>query len=470
MMSLFNILNIGSSSLDAQTTGTSVTGENLANVNNPAYARQQVQLAATNPLNTLIGQEGTGVSAVAITQVRDALLDGQIQAEAGVTGSLNSQQTILQDAEAALNEEVTNNSTSGADSSPNGIAAQLSDFFNSLQSLSSAPADVSQRQSVIGNAQQLATQLNQAASSIAGLAANIKTSIDTGVAGVNSDLAQIANLNKQIIQAQGINGTPNELLDQREQVMEDLATKVNFTTSNDGNGAVSVLIGGVPMVAGVNQIDSVAAAFSPVTGKYLVQDTDTGNFLTLAGGSIEGNITVRDGALQQLQTSLDTLSSQLVTSVNSVYSSGFDLNGNTGQNFFNGTNAATISVNSALLTDPTQFQASGTAGANGDNTVALALAQLNNTPISNLGGLTFTGNYASIVANLGTAAASVNNQIVNNGAMTQMLTNQRSSVSGVNIDEEMTNLMQYQKAYQASAELISTVNQMLQTVVNMKTT
>jgi flagellar hook-associated protein 1 FlgK len=159
----------------------------------------------------------------------------------------------------------------------------------------------------------------------------------------------------------------------------------------------------------------------------------------------------------------------LISSVNSVYSTGYDLNGNTGQNFFTGADASSIGVNSALANDPSQFQASGTAGATGDNTVALALAQMANTSISGLNNQTFGDNYAATVANLGTALSSVNTQVTNNASVTQMLSNQYDSVSGVNVDEEMTNLLQYQKAYEASAELITTINQMLQTVVSMKT-
>ncbi len=466
MMGLFNILNMSAGALDAQTTGTSVTGENLANVNNPAYARQRVLLGPSPPLQTLIGQEGTGVESVSISQIRNALVDTQIQAEAGVSSSLNSQQTALQFAEAALSEQITNASTSGADSSPSGLASSLTSFFNALQSLTTSPSSTSLRQAVTASAKQLTDQFNLVSSQLTGLTNTINTSITDDVSVANQDIAQIANLNKQIVQTNGIGGNPNELLDQREQVLEDLATKVNFTAVTEANGSVDVTIGGVGMVAGVNQIDSLTAAYNLV-GSFQIKAQNTGAFLSLAGGSIEGNITARDGAIAQLQTGLDTLASQLVTSVNSVYSTGFDTNGNTGQNFFTGTNAATIGVNSTVAGDPKQFQANG---ANGDNSVVLALAQLANNNIAGLNNQTFTGSYAATVANLGSSLSTVNNQITNAGAMTQMLTNQRASISGVNIDEEMTNLMQYQKAYQASAEVISIVNQMLQTVVSMKTT
>jgi flagellar hook-associated protein 1 FlgK len=192
--------------------------------------------------------------------------------------------------------------------------------------------------------------------------------------------------------------------------------------------------------------------------------------LTLTGGSIQGTIDVRDGALATLRGNIDTLAGQLITQVNTIHSAGFDLNGGTGQNFFTGTDAATLGVNSALVADPSMIQASGNAGATGDNSVALALAGLANAAQAGLGNQTFTQNFSATVAALGQSLASVNDQTVNQSAVTSMLSNQRSSISGVNIDEEMTNLMAFQKAFDASAKLISTVNDMLITVVNMKVT
>jgi flagellar hook-associated protein 1 FlgK len=178
---------------------------------------------------------------------------------------------------------------------------------------------------------------------------------------------------------------------------------------------------------------------------------------------------VRDGALAQLQNSVNTLASQMITQVNGIYSTGYDLNGNTGQNLFTGTDAANIGVNSAVVNDPSTFQASGTAGDSVDNTTVLALAQLGNQSIAGLNGQSFSGSYAGTVEALGSALESVNSQSTSSAAVSSMLTNQRSSESGVSTDEEMTNLITYQKAYEASAELITTLNEMLQTLNAMKT-
>jgi flagellar hook-associated protein 1 len=466
MLGLLGTLDLAASSLSVQEEAMEVTGQNLANVNNPAYTRQQLEIQSATPLQTPIGEEGTGVEATGISQASDALLNSQIQAENSVNSSLTAQATALQDAETNLNEQITN--TANGTASPSGLTADIASLFNAFQSVSTDPTDLTERQSLIASAQELTGQFNEVSTQLGQVGTQINQSIQSGVTSANQDLAQIANLNQQIVQADADGGSANDLSDQREAAIEDLSNYVNITATTQTNGAVNIDIGGVTMVSGQNNTDSLAT-YTNGSGQLLVQAQNAGTPLTLTSGSIEGNITTRDGALASLQTSVNTLASQLITQVNGIYSSGYDLNGNTGADFFTGTGASDIGVNSALASDPGAFQASATAGAAGDNTVALNLANLANTSISGLNNETFSQNWAQTVGTLGNTISSVNDQLNNSSSVQQMLSSQRDSVSGVNIDEEMTNLMQYQKSYEASAELVSTLNEMLQTVVNMKT-
>jgi flagellar hook-associated protein 1 FlgK len=207
--------------------------------------------------------------------------------------------------------------------------------------------------------------------------------------------------------------------------------------------------------------------------------------LALSGGSIEGSLTARDGTLAALNSSINNLATEISTQFNNVYQYGYDLNGNTGQDLFTssdvgGITAWNIRVNPALLADPSSFQASGTKGDTGgteddtgDNTVALALANLGNQPITDVStgfnNQTFSQYYSQTVGTFGSSLQSVNEQLANSTSVAQMLSTQRDSASGVDTDTEMTNLLQFQKAYEASAELVSTVNAMLETLVTMKT-
>jgi flagellar hook-associated protein 1 FlgK len=468
MVSLFGILNMGGQALAVNQEATAVTGQNLANVNNPAYADEQLQIQEATPLDTTSGQEGTGVEAVSITSLRDALLDSQIASEDSVTGSLTSQQSALQQAEAYLNEDLSNTSNSSVASSSNGLTADISNLFSSLQTLSTDPSNISDRQAVVQSAQELTEQFNQVSSGLDTVTSSLNSSIQSGVSASNQDLTQIASLNQQIVAAQASGGSAEQLVDEREQAIENLSGYVNLTTSAQADGSVNITIGGVTMVSGETTPDSLAT-YTDSNGQLLVQAQNAGTPLTLTGGSIEGSITARDGTIATLQSSINTLATQLISSVNQVYSTGYDLNGNNSQSqFFTGTDASDIGVNTTVVNDPSTFQAAATAGDPGDNTVVLEMANLANQSMSGLNNQTLSQNYSEAVGSFGSSLQSVNEQLSSSTSVAQMLSTQRGSTSGVDTDTEMTNLLQFQKAYEASAELVTTVNEMLQTVVNMK--
>ena len=169
-----------------------------------------------------------------------------------------------------------------------------------------------------------------------------------------------------------------------------------------------------------------------------------------------------------MRDGLNTIATQLISQVNTVYSAGYDLNGNTGALFFTGTDASDIAVDPGLLNDPSTLQAAGTAGAAGDNAVALALAKLATAKIGGLGNQTFNDAYGQQVVNLGNSLANANDQVANHEAVNNLLMSRRDSVSGVSLEEEMTSLISYQKAYQAAARIVTTVDQMLDDLLNMK--
>lgn len=474
MLGLFSTLNLGARSLEAEQTALDVTGQNLANVNNPAYSRQRATIQTSTPTPTSFGLEGTGVDVTGIQQFRSALLDGQIREESSVGGYWTAQQTALQSAQSELGQFLNlntsgTNSTSSTDSSASGqnLSDQLSNLFNAFQAVATDPSSLAQRQSLVGQAQTLASSLNQSSQQLATLNDNLNTTVGHDVDSANQLLSDIADLNGQIAKVTASGGTANDLNDTREQKLESLAKLVNIQTTTNADGTVDVSVGGAQLVAG-GKVQDTLQTYDPGNGQLLVETKTSATPLTLTGGSIQGTIDARDGGLQTLRDNLDTLASNLITQVNSIYSSGYDLNGNTGANFFTGTDAATIGVNSALQNDPSQVQAAGVSGAPGDNTVALKLARLGQQSVAALGNQTFSSAYAEDVAGFGNAVSKANNQVANQNAVNSLLLQQRDSYGGVSIEEEMSNMISYQYAYQASAKIITAVDQMLQTVVNMK--
>jgi len=474
MLGLFGTLNMAARSLQTQMAGVETAGQNLANVNTPGYSRQQVVIQTSTAIQSGVGPQGTGANLVAIQQITDALLNGQIQSQGSVTGYWNANQSALDTAQTALNEFL--NSTQGtagsATTTSSGLSDQLSSLFNAFQAVATSPTSVSARQALIGQAQALATTFSQLNSRLDTLHTTLDSSLTNQVDSANQLLKDIATLNGQIQTAENYTGgVANDLRDLRQQKLEGLAKLINIQTSTDANGMIDVTVGGnLSLVSGNQVADTLKTADPGNTGQLLVY-TASGNALVtpLTGGSMAGTLDARDGTLATLQTRINTLAAQLITQVNTLHSAGYSLTGSTGANFFTGTDASNIAVNQTLADDPTLIQAAGTSGATGDNSVALTLAQLATAAQAGLNNQTFSADYAQTVAQLGNALNNANNQATNQTAVTNLLANQRNSVCGVNLDEEMTNLMTFQRAYQASAHLVSTVDQMLQTILAMKT-
>ena len=468
-------MNLGARSLQTQRQGVEVAGHNLANVNNPAYARQRINIQTSITLPTSFGPQGTGADVVSIQQLRSALLDGQIQTEESVRGFLDAKQKALQNGEAILGQQIDRQSSgaqgaaaTGSSGAQNGIAEGLSAFFNAFQSLSTDPTSLSERQAVLMQGQNLSSQFRQMDSRLGQLHSALDESLKSDVASANDLLAAIAGYSGDIAKAEALApGSANDLRDLRLQKVEELAKLTNLQTSEQSDGIFHVSISGATVVSGSTVADTLET-YDAGGGQMLVRAKTAGTPLALTGGSIQGTMDARDGALQGLRSDLNDLAAMLITQVNAVHRPGFSLTGATGADLFSGTNAADLDVTSALAGDPALLQASGASGAVGDNQVALALAQLAHQPQANLSNQTLSQSYAQTVAGYGNSVAVVNGQISDQSVVEKMLQRQRDSVSGVSLDEEMTDLIKFQKAFEASAHLITTVDEMLTTILNLQ--
>jgi len=471
MLGLYGTLNLAAQSMDAQMAGVEVTGQNLANVNTTGYARQTVDIETSPDISTNVGPEGTGAEVASIQQISDSLLDSQIQSQQSVSGYWNSQQTALQSAQTNLDEYLNgtaSSSSSSTDTTSTGLSAQLSGLFSDFSSLATTPTSVTAQQAVVNQAQNLATTFNQVSSQLDQLNTSLNSSVTSDVSSANGLLTNIASLNSEITSAESSGGTANDLLDTREQDLENLSQLVNITTTTGTGSAVNISIDGQTLVSGGQTLDQLQT-YDSGNGNLLVQTATGGVPLTLTGGSIQGTIDARDGTLATLQSNLNTLASTLITQVNGVEASGYSPTGTTGTALFTGTGASDIAVNSSLVNNPALLQSSDSASSSSDNSVALQLADLSSATQSDLNDQTFSDSYDSTVASLGDALQTANDQVTNQTAVTTMLQTQQSDVSGVNVDQEMTNLMGFQRAYEASAQLVTTINTMMGDTLTMKT-
>ncbi|MCX8155511.1 MAG: flagellar hook-associated protein FlgK [Verrucomicrobiae bacterium] len=473
MLGLFGTLDMGARSLQNQLTGIEVTGHNLANVNNPAYARQRVRFQTSTTIPTPLGPQGTGAQAVAITQLRNALLDRQLIGEAGLSAFWQTQQQLLEQAETSLGQTLDRqtDSLSAAGtttvSGQLGLAENLSDLFNAFQSVATQPASLEERQVLIQKAQTLAGQFNRLAARFASLQSTINSQLQDEAAAVNRLTAEIAALNHQIARTElSARGPANDLRDLRQEKLEELGKYLNLEAVEDETGQINVSVNGLMLVDGQQQTLQLQT-YEAASGRLLLRTSD-GQPLSLTSGSLAGLVETRDGPLADTLDRLNRLAAALATAVNSVHVNGYDLQGNTGLPFFSGTDAATLRVHDALVENPARFQAAAVPGAAGDNQIALALARLATAPQAALGNQAFQQFYHQTVTSLGESVAQASRQVKNQEAVEQMLRRQRDAVSGVSLDEEMTEMVKFQKAFQASARLVSAIDEMLDTVITMK--
>lgn len=475
MLGLFGTLNLANRSLQTQRNATEVAGHNLANVNTPGYSRQRVAIETSITVPSDMGLQGTGADAVSIVQLRDRLLDRNIVNETSVRAAYEGRQRALQFAQAALGQAIDRQATGASGSAAasgvggqHGIAEELSELFSAFQSLSTHPTSSAERQVLVIKAQNLATQFNEVSRRFDDLRSSLNESLGSDVDQANIALSDIAKLNDQIIAAElGTEAKANDLRDIRQKRIEDLAKLVRIDTVENGNGGVDVSIDGVQLINGRNVLDTLES-YDAGGGQFLVRTQTGGTALNLTGGTMQGTIDARDNDLVTLQSDLDTLAGALITQVNAIHAGGFGLDGTTGAAFFTGSDASDIGFNQTLANDPSRIQASGVSGTKGNNAVVLQLAQLADAPQAALSGQTFLQYYGQTTAKLGQYLNGLNTQLGNQEIVEQMLLRQRDAVSGVSMDEEMTDLIRFQRAFEASARLITTVDEMLETVVNLK--
>ena len=330
MLGLFGTLNLGQRSLQTQQQGIEVAGHNLANVNNPAFARQRVIIQTSPTVQTGIGPQGTGADAVGIQQLRSALLDQQIQSEITKTGFYTSEQSALQYAQADLGQQIDRQSSSaeGAAASQglsgqHALAQGISDLFNSFQSFSTNSRSSTERQILTQKAAALASQFNLVDQRLGQLRNYLDDNVRTDVASANKLIDNIAHLNDRIISTEnGTSQMANDLRDQRQQQIEELAKLVPIHTMPGPSGGLDISIEGNAIITGRQVVDHVEA-FDSGGGQILVR-TQTGQTpLALpagaADGSMSGTISARDDTIGAMRKDLNNLATQLITEVNTIH-------------------------------------------------------------------------------------------------------------------------------------------------------
>jgi flagellar hook-associated protein 1 len=455
MSSLFGALSIATGALGADQGAMDATTNNVANANTPGYSRLRPVLVESDPVVENSVTYGEGVTLQKLESVRDPILQLRIQSETQQQGQLNEFVSAMQQAQVQFT------------SSSSDIGSQISNFFSSLSQLSTDPTNLSLRQGVLTAAGNMATVFNNTSNALNQQQTNIDLNVSQDVQQVNTLTEQIATLNTQISQLQGVGQDASAFVDQRDVLIGQLSGLIDVSTIQSDNGLTLTTSNGSPLVVGGQSF-----ALSTQTNASGLQDVySQGTDITskLTSGQLGGAIEVRDQKIPGLLTSLDTLAAGLANALNTANKTGFDLNGNPGGNLFvpppvSGKGAAANLT--VQITDPALIAASsdGTAGSNGNVAV---LSAVQNQPVA--GGQTPTDYYSNIVFSVGNDVSNGSAELTSSQLVLNQLQDQRGSISGVNLDEEAANMVAYQRAYDAAANVVTTINDMLYTAINMST-
>jgi flagellar hook-associated protein 1 len=455
MSSLNASLASALSGLIADQGALEATTNNVANVNTPGYSREVPDLVTGDPVVVGPLTFGTGVTLQNIESIQDPVLESQIAQQ---TQSENQYSALT----SALQQAQVNFTTTTGD-----IGTSISNFFDSINQLATNPSDLSLRQGVLTAAGNLATSFNNAANSLSQQQGNLDLSVVQQVTQINQLSQQIAQLNGQISNLENVDQNASTFVDQRQQAIDQLSALVDVNVIPADNSITLTTANGSPLVTGQQSFQLTTQTNS--AGLHEIYSEGNNITSEITSGQLGGTLQARDQAIPSIESQLDTLAAGIANSVNAVQTTGYDLNGNlaTNEPLFtpppaNTTGAAaTLSV---AMTDPSQIAASsdGTQGSNGNAEAMYALSTGNS-----IQGQSPSDYYSGIVFNVGNMTSNASAEQTASQAVLQQLQDQNASISGVSLNEEAANMVQYQDAYQASAQVITTINDMMYAVIQM---
>jgi flagellar hook-associated protein 1 len=483
-MGLNSVLEIGKSGLNIYQMATEVTSQNIANINTAGYSRQQVVLETAPPTTANGFPLGTGVRIASISRSYDALIQQQLVNAQTTQGYDTTKSNVLQQIEPSFNE-VAND----------GLGAAVSKYFGAWQDLSLNPSGQTERQSLLTNAQILTDNFHSVSKTLTDTITSQNNALVPLTNSINATLNNIAQLNSQIKTTQMVSGNANELKDQRDQLIQNLSQQmgIKYTENSDGTTDVYVTDNSASPAVNYNLVKgSIAGSVNADTtnpNKTVITVTDNSGALPAtsnpldpaaatpfytsdtSGGQLWATLKMRDVTVPGYLSKLDSLATTIATQVNTQQQAGSDLTGSIPPAtvaFFDPatSSAATFNINPAL-TSTSQIAAAANGAPTGDNSNALQIANLQNTLTMSGNTTTFNSYYDSLVSTVGLDVQSSKNTVTQDAAFTQQITNLQQSNSGVSLDEELTNLMKYQRSYQASAKLITTATEMMDTVMGL---
>jgi len=491
-MSTFHSLEVARQALFIQQTALHTTSHNIANANTEGYSRQRVNFETNSPFPAasrnrpqIPGQIGTGVKAGAVERIRNEFLDTQFRTENSQVGYWEAKANALARIENLMNEPTET-----------GLSASMNQFWSSLEDLSVNPENSGARSVVLQQGQALADTFTYFSDSLSNIRSDLKQQINTTVLDTNALIEQIHQINEQVTRLEPHGYVTNDLYDKRDRLIDELSSIMNIKVTKDqsGDGAPTIADGVVTIelmnhdgsATGITLVDGVQLTHEIVSVEYQSDDpsfqanTELDSLTSIhigdhqlgeldGNGGLKGLIESYNNVSANLLSDLDKMTYSFAREFNRVHSEGHTLNGAQGDDFFGGVDSEFGAASSIFvqITEPEEVAAATKAehGA-GDGQNIQRLAEVFDAPLNDLGGVSPRRYYESIIGELAVEAQQANRMTDNATTLRAQVDNQRMSVSSVSLDEEMTNMIQFQHAYNAAARNITAVDEMLDRIIN----
>ncbi len=467
-MSVFNLLNVGRSAMNATAFGTQTHGQNAANAATEGYTRRVARLQPVAPPPP----GGGGARATGARRKIDPYVERRLLGARTEQGGAEARLEVLGGLDLTFADESGN------------VAEALAAFEGSLRELAAYPGDAGAREAVLGRAEALERAFQSAASQLTGLRDDANDRVQDEVRTLNERLERVASLGNAIARSELSGREASDLRDQRDQVLRELADQVPLTVLPRDDGQVTLLLGGtLQLVDEDGNVSPLGTQVDAATGDVRVTRTVAGAVQDItdqlapadgARGRLGGTLEARDGALAAARAALDQLAFDLSGAYNAVHAAGIDALGGTGSNLFDPIGAvegaaASFRVSADVRDQPERLAAAQDATAlPSDDRNALALADLAQANTALGGTATATEAYAALLAQVGADVRFARGDLDRTGGLRSQTEALREAVSGVNTDEEMVGLMEFQRAYQASLRVVQTADEMLAELLQLK--
>ncbi|MEW6702734.1 MAG: flagellar hook-associated protein FlgK [Bacteroidota bacterium] len=462
-MGVGRLFDISVRTMSVYQRAISVASNNISNANNPDYSRQRVVLASETSERGI----GTGVKVQDITRIKNDLLDTQVRTYQSSFSDAEKRSAILKQVEAII-----------AEPSQSGLSNYMTEFFNSWDQLTTDPTSIQLRLNIIQKANQLSSRFKETLDGIAEVQSSLQKEAGVRVEQVNSYLREISDINKNIYQSEAAGIKASDLRDQRDALIDKLSEIVNVTVQLNDFGTATVNVAGIQGAdqSGYNQLE-----LKIVNGQMkIVSKKDPNSIAVLNGGELYAISDLYSNKVPAYKTAYEDLANVFINKVNELHQTGQTLiqgtSSSTGIPFFGDLSGGSvvnafvdgkIQINSSILNNPKNIAASDTVNNDGNGNIANKIARLADAKIPELNNQTLLESYTTNLNNLGLEKVISDSKIESSGSVLQQLKNQKSSYSGVSLDEEMANVLKYQRSYDAAAKMVKIADQMLQTILNM---